>query len=67
MRSAYLQNRQSFISGGQVDVQSLPSFGPETPPAAPRPRSEADDAPGGPGQSDQQVAVVADSFFRSIQ
>ncbi|OYX29557.1 MAG: hypothetical protein B7Y99_12960 [Caulobacterales bacterium 32-69-10] len=66
MRSAYLQNRQSFISGGQVDVQSLPSFGPETPPAAPRPRSEADGAPGQQAAPDQRM-VVADSFFRSIQ
>lgn len=62
IRSAYLQNRRSFISGGQVDVQSLPSFGPETAPAAPRPRSEADETPG-----ERQVAVVADSFFRSVR
>jgi phospholipid-binding lipoprotein MlaA len=62
LRSAYLQNRQSFVSGGQVDVQSLPSFGPEPAPSGvSRPRSEADPV------EDQQVAVVSDSFFRSIR
>lgn len=63
MRSAYLQNRQSFISGGQVDVQSLPSFGPEPAPAPSRPRSEADEAP----PADPRATVVAESFFRSIR
>lgn len=65
LRSVYLQNRQSFINGGQVDVQSLPSFGPESPqPGVSRPRSEAEET----GDAvNQEVAVVSESFFRSIR
>jgi phospholipid-binding lipoprotein MlaA len=66
LRSAYLQNRRSFISGGQVDVQSLPSFGPETPQGAPRPRGAADELPDADAPP-QQVATVSDSFFRSVR
>ncbi|MHB8286198.1 MAG: MlaA family lipoprotein [Caulobacteraceae bacterium] len=41
-RSAYLQNREAQITGGQVDVQSLPTFDDAKPPsdtgpAAPKP------------------------------
>jgi len=37
LRSAYLQNRQSFIQDGQVDVDALPSFTPEAAEPAPQP------------------------------
>lgn len=49
LRSAYLQNRRSFIAGGEVDVQALPSFdveedGPLPPPAA-QPQPDAPTPP----------------------
>jgi phospholipid-binding lipoprotein MlaA len=37
LRSAYLQNRRSLVSDGQVDVEALPSFEPEAPAPAPSP------------------------------
>jgi phospholipid-binding lipoprotein MlaA len=35
IRSFYLQNRQSQITGGKIDLDTLPSFGDEPAPAAP--------------------------------
>ena len=65
LRSAYLQNRRSYIHDGQVDVQSLPSFTPE--PAAPAqapapgPGAALDAGPaGGPG-----LAQAGPALFRS--
>ena len=61
LRSVYLQNRQTFIRGGRVDVQSLPSFGPETPgTSSPAPRSEAEPVDG-------QMVIAAETFFRSVR
>jgi phospholipid-binding lipoprotein MlaA len=63
LRSAYMQNRQSFISDGQVDVDALPSFTPE-PAAAPA---------SGPGpvsalEHDRLPAdKVRETFFRSYR
>jgi phospholipid-binding lipoprotein MlaA len=63
LRSAYLQNRQSVVSGGRVDVQSLPSFGPEPAPEGGRGlRSEAE-----PAATEEPRMTVAESFFRSIR
>lgn len=64
LRSAYLQNRQSFIQDGQVDVDALPSFTPEpaepAPQAAPVPVAATQPGP-------IVVGRVSDTFFRSYQ
>lgn len=62
LRSAYMQNRQSFINDGQVDVDALPSFTPEPQEAAP--------GPGPVGDFDhdlQPSAKVRQTFFRSYR
>lgn len=66
LRSAYLQSRQNFIRGGEVeaeDVQALPSFSAnEVPPAAETPTTAPiASAPAPP----YVVASVKESFFRS--
>ncbi len=62
LRSAYLQNRQSYVQDGQVDVDALPSFEPEAAEPAPK-------AGPGPGASPEPspivVGLVRDTFFRS--
>ena len=62
LRSAYLQNRQSFIQDGQVDVDALPSFEPDPgpAPAGPSPGAAASPAP-------IVVGRVSDTFFRSYR
>ncbi|HTI67495.1 MAG TPA: VacJ family lipoprotein [Caulobacteraceae bacterium] len=52
VRSAYLQFRQSLVTGGQVDVQSLPSFDSE-PAVAPTTAAQAPpaDAPSGAAEA----------------
>ena len=64
LRSAYLQNRQSFVREGVVDVEALPSFTPEPPePAAqPGPAAIREDGPE-PLASTQ----VRQTFFRSYR
>lgn len=62
LRSAYMQNRQSFISDGQVDVDALPSFTPE--PAAPA----AGPGPVGALDPDSRpYAMAGQTFFRSYR
>lgn len=62
LRSAYMQNRQSFISDGQVDVDALPSFTPEPPAPAPGP------GPVGAVEQDRfPAAKVRETFFRSYR
>jgi phospholipid-binding lipoprotein MlaA len=66
LRSAFLQNRQSFIQDGQVDVDALPSFTPE--PAAPAPETTPAPVPVAAAQPGPvAVARVRDTFFRSYQ
>jgi phospholipid-binding lipoprotein MlaA len=48
LRSLYLQNRQAQITGGQVNVQDLPDFGPEQGPPNQAGTAGAPDAAIGP-------------------
>ncbi len=69
LRSAYLQNRQSVVMDGQVDVDALPSFTPEPQPATSPGRSPAPTA--GPAVVEPArnlgVALARPSFFRNPQ
>jgi phospholipid-binding lipoprotein MlaA len=60
LRSAYLQNRQSYIQDGQVDVDALPNFEPEPSAEPPPPAEKTEPAP-------IVVGRVRDTFFRSYQ
>jgi len=68
LRSLYLQNRQAEITGGKVNVQDLPDFGPDTGPQpgaaapadgqssvgeTPAPRGQGDQGPGTQGPTPQ--------------
>ena len=63
IRSLYLQNRQAEITGGQVDLNALPSFGDE-PTTAPNAAGEPGAAPapvGGPAPSGAAGALPSQS------
>lgn len=57
LRSVYLQNRETFINGGAVDVDALPSFGPDP---TTRPRSQGSDVTEPPTQ-------VSETAVRSVR
>ena len=72
LRSAYLQNRQNFIRGGEVDMQdveALPSFSAASAPPAAETPTAAPEPVVGPIASAAPppyvVASVKESFFRS--
>ncbi len=62
LRSFYLQNRASQVSGGKLDIQSLPSFDDPAPPdpTPPSPASSSPASPGpAPGPATGEVAPAA--------
>jgi len=67
LRSAYLQNRQSHIEGDQIDVDALPSFGPESFPDALEPIDEPAPIPVAEAAAGPEIAMVRvqETFFRS--
>lgn len=64
IRSLYLQNRKAEITGGQVNVNSLPDFGDEAG-AAGAPSSPTGNAPGAPAAPAQ--AAPADQSPTALQ